>query len=109
MVDLYNTESGQLESVPDENALEAFTTGTHGLKQGDYANLYDPDTERTLRVPADKVKDYLDTGLQFETQEQQLLRQAKNDPENASMLSGLKQAGRQFVNQATFGIAEPII
>jgi hypothetical protein len=104
-MDLFNVETGNLESLPDDLAEQAFLTGTHAFKKGDFANVIDREDGTVLKVPVDKAAEYLKNGFAFETDEERALRQARNDPENKSLVGTAKAFGESAADMATFGVS----
>lgn len=105
MVDLYNTESGLAESVPDDELEDAYLSGTHFLKADNDVNLIAPDTS-TRVVPPTKVAELLQAGWSFERKEQQALREFRAEKQDGGLLSSLGTFGKQAANQALLGLPE---
>ena len=108
MAELYNLQTGTLEQIPDEESNDLFLSGKYGLKKDSTVNVYDPETENTYKIPATRAKDYLQSGFKFETQDQQLERSIRNDPDNQGVKGALKAFGGQAVNQALLGVPKAI-
>lgn len=105
MVDLYNSESGLAETVPDDQLEEAYLSGTHFLKADTDVDLIAPDTSTRI-VPVAKVADLLQAGWTFERKDQQALREYRAEKQDEGILGALGTFGKQAANQALMGLPE---
>lgn len=101
---LFNTETGVAENVPEDQAEEAYLSGRYGVSQDSFANVFDPETQKTYKIPAARIEQYLGSGFKFESDEQKLERSIKNDPANTGVRGALKTFAGQAFNQALLGV-----
>lgn len=104
-MDLWNVETGLLESIADDEAEQRYLSGTHALKKGTFANVIDREDGTVLKVPVDKVADYLKSGFNFESEAEKAIRQTRNDPENKGLVGATKAFAESAADMATIGVS----
>jgi hypothetical protein len=105
MVDLYNNVSGLAETIPDEELEKSYLGGTHFLKAGEIVNLKAPSGE-TIEVKPEEVANLLNSGFRFERKDEQTLREFRAEQQESPIISSLKTAAKEAINQVGFGIPE---
>lgn len=108
MGEFFDTETG-LPLQEEENLEQGFLSGDISLNRDSVPNLYDPITGKTIKVDANKIMEGLELGLKFETEEQRVLREFKNDPANQGLIPAVKTFGAQLADEFALGIPETVI
>lgn len=103
MTDLFNTETGLIEDVPDGMAEDAFMSGKYALNSKAPAFVVDPETKETYEIEATKAQDFLKRGFRFETKDEGTLRSFRTEVQNKGLGSSLKVAAKSALNEASLG------
>lgn len=108
MADLFDSETG-LPIEDEENLEEGFLSGKLSIDSDSVPNLFDPISGKTIKPDVAKIMEGLELGMKFETTEQKLLREYKNNPDNKGFIPAVKQFAKQTADELLLGIPETAV
>mgnify|MGYP000852525902 FL=1 len=107
-IKLINPQTGLPDMVPDDQAKDAYLSNQYGLDPNKNVSLIDPETQDTYSVVPTKAAEMLQAGYDFETPQQQVMRQIRNDPSIKGFGGALTAFTGQAANQLTLGVSDAI-
>ncbi len=103
-VPLVNSQSNQVESVPQDRVSVALTSGTHNLPGGTTLNVLDPDG-KLVSLPAEQVPDAINTGGYSIPGQAHITEHNLQSAYGEGIGNEVKTFGSAAANAATFGLA----